>query len=94
MYFNARSIKNKNDKVLTYVKSENLDMVGIVETWENGNEFEAEFNSLGYKLFHQDRDDKKGGGVLLYDIHACEQWWRQEIFIWGAEGGLHKKSSK
>ena len=76
MYFNARSIKNKFDEVQAYIKSENLDMLGITETWINGHEFEAEFNIPGYKLFHQDREHKKGGGVLLYvknEIHACEQ---------------------
>ena len=75
MYFNARSIKNKFDEVQAYIKSENHDMLGITETWINGHEFEAEFNIPGYKLFHQDREHKKGGGVLLYvknEIHACE----------------------
>ena len=50
MYYNARSMKNKLDEVLAYVKRENVDMVGMMGTWLTGNEFEAEFNVPGYKL--------------------------------------------
>ena len=42
---------------------------------ESEPQFEAELSIPGYKLFHQGRDHKKGGGVLLYvknDILACK----------------------
>ncbi|MCD9088861.1 hypothetical protein, partial [Stenotrophomonas sp. SY1] len=46
MYFNARSIRNKFQEIQAYVKSENLDIIGIIETWLSGTEFEAEFNTV------------------------------------------------
>lgn len=50
------------------VASENLDIIGITESWinEETRDFIGEYELPGYKLFKKDRTNKKGGGVLLY----------------------------
>ena len=46
------------------VASEELDIIGITETWiqENTKDFIGEYEIPGYKLFKKDRIKKKGGG--------------------------------
>ena len=48
--------------------SENLDIIGITETWiqEKTKDFIGEHEIPGYKLFKKDRLNKKGGGVMIY----------------------------
>ena len=66
--FNAQSIRNKVDLFKAMVASENLDIIGITETWiqEETRDFVGEYEIAGYKLFKKDRKSKIGGGVMLY----------------------------
>ena len=43
-------------------------MVAITESWikTSNRDFEGEFTVPGYQLFHKDRPDREGGGVMLY----------------------------
>ena len=43
-------------------------LVAITESWirTSDRDFEAEFEIPGYQLFHKDRTDRRGGGVMLY----------------------------
>ena len=67
-YFNAQSIRNKMHIFRAMIASEDLDIVGITETWinEETRDFIGEYEIAGYKIFKKDRTCKKGGGVLLY----------------------------
>ena len=66
--FNAQSIRNKMTHFRAMLASEELDIIGITETWinEKTRDFIGEYDIPGYKLFKKDRLTKKGGGVLLY----------------------------
>ena len=66
--FNAQSIRNKMIHFRAMLASEELDIIGITETWiqEKTKDFIGEYDIPGYKLFKKDRLIKKGGGVILY----------------------------
>ena len=42
------------------------DVVGITETWENGNVGDAEITVDGFNIFRLDRKGTRGGGLALY----------------------------
>ncbi len=67
-YTNARSIIKKRDELLAYVMTEKPDIVSITETWLNinDNHLLSEVNIPGYNMFLNCRENKKGGGVMLY----------------------------
>lgn len=68
MLFNARSLRNKLVEFRAMVSSFNWDIIAISETWldTGGRDFEGEYALPGYDLFHCDRRNRVGGGVLLY----------------------------
>ena len=69
VYFNARSIVNKLPELELLVKGENIDVLGISETWLFDDVSDGEISFNGYSLFRCDRNDPvktRGGGVLLY----------------------------
>ena len=69
VYFNARSIVNKLSELELLVREENVDVLGICETWLLEVISDDEISFSGYSLFRRDRSDlvkERGGGVLLY----------------------------
>ena len=69
IYFNARSIVNKQKELELIIREEDLDIIGISETWLNDKITDEELFINGYTLFRNDRNDKiktRGGGVALY----------------------------
>lgn len=67
-YTNARSIIKKRDELVAYVMSEKPDIISITETWLNisENHLISEVNIPGYNMFLNCRENKRGGGVMLY----------------------------
>lgn len=68
---NIRSLlsEGKLDEIKCYVEEENIDVVGITETWLNEEVLDSEISMSGFRLFRKDRksvDKKRGGGVALY----------------------------
>ena len=66
---NARSIVNKRDELELLVKDEDLDIVGISETWLSETISDAEISIDGYTIVRRDRvsdTKKRGGGVAFY----------------------------
>ena len=65
---NARSICNKFNELVSYIAVENPVIIALTETWLNSGykHFIDEFSIPGYNLFHKDRTDRIGGGVLMY----------------------------
>ena len=57
MYFNARSIVNKVDELEIYTKEEELDIIGITETWLTDEILTSEISLEGYTLYRKDRKD-------------------------------------
>ena len=67
-YTNSRSIINKIDILRGITCTENLDIIGITETWLDiaDKHFLPEVEIDGYTFYHKDRVGRKGGGVALY----------------------------
>ncbi|XP_045128934.1 uncharacterized protein LOC123514804 [Portunus trituberculatus] len=65
---NARSLRNKFSDLETLAALENYHIIGITESWLNSanRDFLAEYNLPGYDMFSCERQDRIGGGVLLY----------------------------
>ena len=68
MLLNARSIRNKLQEFRCMVAVECLDVICITETWLNtdGRDFEGEYHLPGYTMYHRDRGNRGGGGVMIY----------------------------
>ena len=66
--FNARSIRNKFLEFVAMLTLEKPDVVGITESWvrTSDRDFEGEFAISGYQMYHKNRADRAGGGVMLY----------------------------
>ena len=66
---NARSVCNKNDIILDYIISNDIDLAVITETWlGEGANFDNVIGSLsppGYILVHSPRHGKRGGGIAF-----------------------------
>ena len=67
-YTNSRSIISKIDTLRGIACVEELDIIGITETWLDiaGKHFLPEVGIDGYTFYHKDREGRKGGGVALY----------------------------
>lgn len=66
---NARSIVNKREELELYVNEENIDIIGITETWLNELILDSEVELEGYTLLRKDRSNgvkTRGGGVAFY----------------------------
>lgn len=71
LYVNAQSmnpsIRNiKFEELKIYVANNDLELIGITETWFHSEITSAEVTIPGYKLYRKDRRGKTGGGVALY----------------------------
>ena len=67
MIINARSVINKLDLLAATALDLKPDVIGITESWANGNVLDSELQLQGYQCFRCDRpSDNRGGGVLLY----------------------------
>ena len=71
LYTNVRSLTSgtKGEELQVLIKTENVDVVGITETWGKADILDSEMKIPGFKLYRKDRatvNDKKGGGVALY----------------------------
>lgn len=71
LYTNARSIRNKNklDELELRMREEEIDIVGITETWVHNGISDAELSIEDFVLFRKDRGIEgkcRGGGVMVY----------------------------
>ena len=66
--FNARSIRNKFIDLEALAASEKYHIIGVSESWldTENRDFLAEYNLPGYSLFSCERNNRLGGGVILY----------------------------
>ena len=83
MQANVRSILNrhKREELQLMMLEQNVDILGITESWMHGAVNDAEVSRIGYRMFRKDREMNsatgkcRGGGVLLYireDMVAVE----------------------
>ena len=68
-FSNARGLLSKIDLLRDLSVTEELDIIGIVETFLNETILDAEIYLKGYRMYRKDRDsirNNRGGGVILY----------------------------
>ena len=61
-FWNARSILRKGHELQSYLKDTFPTVIGLCETWLSP---QLSFNIPGYTIFREDRQQGRGGGVLL-----------------------------
>eukprot|EP00057_Strongylocentrotus_purpuratus_P017941 XP_011672415.1 PREDICTED: uncharacterized protein LOC100890267 [Strongylocentrotus purpuratus] len=77
MLFNARSLSNKfsDFEAVLNTTHTNSDVIGVTETWFSAAKPASACQLSSFKLFHNDREERQGGGVALYirdDINCYE----------------------
>lgn len=60
--WNAQSILNKTNETFSFLKTKNIDIALITETWLKQNHTVA---NADYKIYRRDRLDTSGGGVAI-----------------------------
>ena len=93
LLFNARSIRNKFQEFVAVLTLEKPDIVAITESWvhTSGRDFEGEFHVPGYLMYHRDRSDKEGGGVMLYikeSLKVCNSFTSPNFEVLGVDLGI------
>ena len=65
---NVRSLRNKTSAFNDFVLSNDLDIVGVTETWLRPSDTQGlmdEITPAGFQLHQVPRENKKGGGVAV-----------------------------
>ena len=70
VHLNIRSIIYKLDQIKMIISQAKIDILCLTESWLNPNITDLEPSIEGYKIFRQDRINKRGGGILIY-IKNC-----------------------
>ena len=67
-HFNARSLRNKFEDLEALAAMDQYDIIGVTESWldTSNRDFIAEYNLPGYTIFSCERENRTGGGVILY----------------------------
>ena len=63
------SLRNKFDELVATVNESDYDLVCIVEFWVNVSmygDFHSEYEIPGYKFLLYKRQERVGGGVMVY----------------------------
>ena len=63
---NARSILNKRSDPDFMRADIEPDIIGITESWAHKDIVDAELMLAGYVMFQKHKQDRKGGGVIMY----------------------------
>lgn len=63
---NARSLLNKLDELRVIICNIQPDIVCITESWCRPHESDSMYDIQGYNIIRCDRQNQRGGGVLLY----------------------------
>ena len=63
---NARSVVNKQPEISTFVEINKPDLLIITETWLHSDIPDSEIKLPGYQLLRMDRENKNGGGCIMY----------------------------
>ena len=63
---NPQSLVNSFTEFTSLVEKESPDVITVSETWFSSNHPADEFVLETYKMFNDDRENRRGGGVALY----------------------------
>ena len=84
MYTNVRSLMNKNkrDELRQKLLDDEIDMLGLTESWTHEEVGHGEIEFSGYVCYRKDRNRSKGkergGGVLLYITEQVTSFMMEE----------------
>ena len=75
VHINARSLNKNITELKAVIDNTNFDVVAVSESWLTHNTPRNRFHIDGFKIFRNDRKDKRGGGVCVYvkDELSCKQ---------------------
>ena len=65
LLINARSLRNKVLDLKTLLLEEHFPVIAITETWLDAGFMDFELGLKDYSIHRRDRQDRRGGGVLL-----------------------------
>ena len=71
---NAQSLRNKTSALSEFVSSNDLDIIGVTETWLQPSDTQGlmdEITYAGFQLHHVPHRNKKGGGVVVFVLTVC-----------------------
>jgi hypothetical protein len=68
MYTNALSLYNKLDELRVRILERKPHIVAITETWLTPAIIDSEIHIPGYQIFRRDREERNGGGILVYTV--------------------------
>ena len=66
-FSNLRSIRNKLRELNCFVNAENIDILGVAESWLTKADPDLLFNNINHNGFRRDKDSR--GGSLLLLVH-------------------------
>jgi len=69
-------------------RAQDYDIIGIVETHGNKNINDAELSLEGFNLYRIDRQDKRGGGLVIYVNSRLKSSLCTDIYSAGFEESL------
>ena len=74
-HLNARSLNKNIIELKAILDDTDVDAVSISESWLRSRTPKDRFEINGYKIFRNDRKNKRGGGVCLYvrDEYQCKR---------------------
>lgn len=67
IFTNIRSVLSKQEELHSFIESANADIVFLTETWLRPEIKDTEVfpKNMNFALFRCDRDERRGGGVLI-----------------------------
>lgn len=65
-HFNVRSLYPSVDLLSNVINDEQIDVVGLSETWLSSSIADNDLKISGYQLFREDWRGGRGGGVTFY----------------------------
>jgi hypothetical protein len=68
IHLNIQSLVNKIDQIRLFCAIYKPNLLCLTESWLTSKHTDFEFKISGYKIHRCDREDKKGGGVIVYSI--------------------------
>ena len=68
IHFNARSLKSNFEQIRMYLTTLDVSfhIIAISDTWFTGDTDPSEFNLHSYETVYTNKNEKRGGGVLIY----------------------------
>ena len=80
-HLNVRSLFPKIDQIRVMLGNQAVSnmVLGLSETWLDGNVNDGELQVPGYRMYRKDRSSGKGGGVMVYVSEGVKSLRREDL---------------